>query len=109
MTEEERCPKDCQVKLKVNADDIEELKGMNVTQWDQIDKRVKVGTLLTITSIVVGILGALLSAIYIQIGQVSTEVSGVEDQLHKVKVNVVRMETKLDIHTDTHNNRYPKK
>ena len=107
MTEEEKCPKECQLKLDVNAGDIEELKGMNTTQWEQIDKRVKVGTLLTVTSIVVGILGALLGAIYFQISQVRAEVSGVEDQMHKVQVNVVRLETKLDIHTDTHNSRHP--
>jgi len=104
MVGEENCPPECQVKLDNNAGDIDELKQMNVTQWEQIDKRVKVGTLLTITSIVVGILGALLGAIYFQVAQVGSEVRRVDTRLYSVKEKVIRVETKLDIHTDTHNN-----
>jgi hypothetical protein len=60
------CPPVCRVRLKNMGEDIEELKEMNSTQWEEIAKRPKLGPVLWFAGISIIVLGALLGAIYSQ-------------------------------------------
>ena len=60
------CPAVCRLRLENMGGDIEELKDMNSTQWEEIAKRPRLGPILWFTGITIVVMGALLGAIYSQ-------------------------------------------
>jgi hypothetical protein len=102
------CPPECKVELghiqdsidriaKNHTRDVEEIKAMEVTQWEEIAKRPKYGPLLWFAGITVVVLGALLGAIY-------TQGLTTHDDVVGLKIQAERIETNLENHMENSRN-----
>jgi len=79
------------IKLQSVCKELEEIKLMDVRQWQEIDKRVKMGLLVIILSILITIVGGLFGAIW-------TQTSKIVDKVTDVRIGMGKIETELGIY-----------
>lgn len=109
----EKCPPECQVKLNNIDKQIDDLKGTDGKQWEVFDNkivnveamvidRVKTKTLVAIFGVIVTIFLVIMSMTFntLHSGQLQ-----VQSQLKNVEHQMVKVTTKLDLHTNDHNGR----
>jgi hypothetical protein len=107
----EKCPPECQVKLNNFFNQINELKETDKKQWEVFDTkivtveamvidRVKTKTLVAIFGVIVTIFLVIMSMTFTTL---HSSQKMVQTQLSSVEREMVKVSTKLDIHTDDHN------
>jgi len=88
-----KCPAECRTELNHLAKRIDRLRDMEKTQWEEIDKRVKLPLFLWVIGGALTILLSLLALIYNQTSDTHSEVVD-------LMIQTERMETKIEHNTD---------
>lgn len=103
----EKCPPECQVKLNGITNTIKELKDTDKEQWDkfeyvegQVFDRVKIKTLVAIFGVIVTVFLVIMSMTFTTLYSSQKQV---QIQLKAVEHQMVKVSTKLDLHTNDHN------
>lgn len=87
MSDKITCPPECRVELNHIKNDILNLNKSRKHLEEEMGKRVRITTLITITVVVLGVLSGLLGAIWLQAQTTSVKVDAIRE--HQVRVLTV--------------------